>query len=123
MAKISRLIAASLALIPLDSACVHAWELGGPGSCPRPTDQYAPPNQIVTGTYRSRGVTQGGGEYVTIILNGSLKPPYPVSERSVPVSGGVFSAAGMLRPGTRITLVGYVGYSMSRAMPPIAVSS
>jgi hypothetical protein len=73
--------------------------------------------RTMSGAYQSRGKTQGGGEYVTITLNGSLKPPYPVSEMSVPVSGDVFNAAGKVRPGTRVTLFGYVGHSMSGATP------
>jgi hypothetical protein len=115
-----RTVAVSFALILLAPGCSHAAEVGAPGSCPRPADQYGPRYQTMTGAYQSRGETPGGGKYVTIILDGSLKPPFPVSEMSVPVSGGVFSAAGKVRPGTRVTLVGYVGHSMSGAMPPFS---
>jgi hypothetical protein len=115
-----RQIAMSLALILPAPARSHAAEVGAPGSCPRPTDQYGPRYQTMTGAYQSRGKTQGGGKYVTIVLNRSLKPPYPVSEKSVPVSGDVFNAAGKIRPGTRVTLVGYVGHSMSGSMPPFS---
>jgi hypothetical protein len=101
-----------LALILLAPARSHAAEVGAHGSCPRPTDQYGPRYQIMTGAYQSRGEARGGGKYVTIIVDES-----PIS---VPVSGDVFSAAGKVRPGTRVTLVGYVGHSMSGAMPPFS---
>src|SRR3954447_18835890 len=68
--------------------------------------------QIMTGAYQSCGEARGGGKYVTIIMDGS--------PNSVPVSGDVFSAAGTLRPGTRITLVGYLRDSRSGAMPPFS---
>jgi hypothetical protein len=113
-----RMVAVSIALLLLAPGCPHAAQVGLPGSCPRPTDQYGPRYQINTGAYQSRGETRGGGKYVTIILNGSLKPPYPVSEMSVAVSGDVFIATGNLSVGTRVTLVGYVGDSRSGAMPP-----
>jgi hypothetical protein len=107
-----RMVAVSLALILLAPGCPHAAQVAPPGSCPRPTDQYGPRYQIMSGAYQSRGETQAGGKYVTIIVDGS--------PNSVPVSGGMFSAAGKVRPGTRITLVGYVGHSMSGAMPPFS---
>jgi hypothetical protein len=113
-----RPIAVSVGLIALSSGYPYAAGVGSPGSCPRPSDQYGLRYQFVTGTFKARGKTQGGGKYVTIILNGSLKPPYPVSEMSVAVSGEVFIATGNLSVGTRVTLVGYVGDSRSGAMPP-----
>src|SRR5690348_13083149 len=105
-----RLLAVSLGSILLIPGYPHAAAVGSPGSCPRPSDQYGPRYQFVTGTYQARGKGPGSGIYVTIIRDGS--------PASLPVSGDVFSAAGMLRPGTRITLVGYVRDSGSGAMPP-----
>src|SRR5262245_26915460 len=93
----------------------HAAEVGSPGSCPRPSDQYGPRYQIETGIYQARGTGPGGGIYVTIIRDGS--------PASLPVSGDVFSAAGTLQPGTRITLVGYVRDSGSGPCRLIAASS
>jgi hypothetical protein len=108
-----RIIAISVALILLTPACLHAEEdVGAPDSCPRPTDQYGPRYQIMAGAYQSRGETQGGEMYLTMIVDGS--------PHSVPVSGNVFRAAGKVRHGARITLVGYAGHSMSGAMPPFS---
>jgi hypothetical protein len=108
--RLHRIVAVSLALILLAPGCPHAAEVGPPSSCPRPADQYGPRYQIMTGAYQSRGNEPWGGQYVTIMRDKS-----PIS---VPVSGDVFNAAGNLRPGTRVTLVGYVSDSMSGAMPP-----
>lgn len=105
-----RPIAVSVGLIILSPGCPYAAGVGPPGSCPRPTDQYGPRYQFVTGTYQARGNGPGGGIYVTILRDGS--------PASLPVSGDVFGAAGTLRPGTRITLVGYLRDSRSGAMPP-----
>ncbi len=105
-----RVAALSLALVDLAQADPLAVKAGAPGSRPRPGDQYGRRYQIMTGAYQSRGKTQGGGTYVMIAVNHS-----PIS---VPVSGGVFSAAGKVRPVTRMTLAGSVGHPMSGAMPP-----
>jgi len=105
-----RLIAVSLGSILLIPGYTQAAGVGPAGSCLRPSDQYGPRYQFETGIYQSRGKGPGGGIYVTIMRDGS--------PASLPVSGDVFSAAGMLRPGTRITLVGYVRDSRSGAMPP-----
>jgi hypothetical protein len=107
-----RMIALSFAVILLAPGCPNAAEVGAPGSCPRPTDQYGRRYQIMTGAYQSRGKTQGGGKYVTIIVD--------ESPNSVPISDDVFSVAGHIRTGTRVTLVGYVGHSTSGAMPPFS---
>jgi len=110
-----RLIAASLALIQLTPVGLHVEKIGAPGSCPRPTDQYGPRYEIIVGAYKSRMEGQGRGKYVTIIVDGA--------PHSVPVSDSVFSAAGTVQPGIRITLVGYVGHSMSGTsgvMPPFS---
>jgi hypothetical protein len=104
-----RLFALSLGLTLIIPGYPHAAGIGAPGSCPRPADQYGLLYDNITGAYRSRGETQGGGKYVTIVRDGSAI--------SVPVSGDVFSIAGNIRPGTRVTLLGYVG-SGSGKMPP-----
>jgi len=105
-----RLIAITVGLTMLSTGHPQAAGVGPAGSCPRTSDQYGPRYQFVTGTYQARGKGPGGGIYVTITTDGS--------PASLPVSGDVFSAAGTLRPGTRITLVGYVQDSRSGAMPP-----
>jgi hypothetical protein len=102
--------ALSFAMVLLASQCLYA-AAGAPGSCPWPADQYGPRYQIMTGVYQSRQKTPGGGTVVTIMVERAA----PVS---VPVTGGVFSVAGNVRPGTRVTLVGYVRDSRSGAMPP-----
>src|SRR5713101_9324569 len=92
-------------LILLSTVCSHAA-----GSCPRPFDQYGPRYQFETGTYQARGKGPGGGIYVTIVRD--------AAPASLPVSPNVFDDAGTLRPGTGITLVGYLRDSRSGAMPP-----
>jgi hypothetical protein len=106
-----RTAALSFAMVLLASQCLYAAEVGAPGSCPRPADQYGPRYQIMTGVYQSRQKAPGGGTVVTIMVDRA-------SPMSVPVTSDVFSVAGIVRPGTRVTLVGYVSDSMSGAMPP-----
>jgi hypothetical protein len=107
-----RMITLSAALILLAPGCTRAAEVAAPNSCPRPTDQYGRPSyQILTGAYQSRGETPGGGKFVTIIMDRAA----PIS---VSVTGDVFDVAGNIQAGTSITLVGYVGNSMSGAQPP-----
>jgi hypothetical protein len=67
----------------------------------------------MTGVYQSRQKASGGGTVVTIVVDRS-------SPMSVPVTGDVFDAAGKLTAGTRVTLVGYVGASISGAQPPFS---
>ena len=107
-----RTAALSFAIVLLASQCLYA-AAGAPGSCPRPADQYGPRYQIMTGVYQSRQKTPGGGTVVTIMVDRA-------SPMSVPVTGGVFDAAGKLTVGTRVTLVGYVGASTSGAQPPFS---
>jgi hypothetical protein len=85
--------------------------------CPRPTDQYGPRYQVMAGTYQSRGVSPGGGKFVTI------RPREWTAPVSVNVTGGVFDIAGALTIGTSVILVGYVSNSASGASRPIAVLS
>ncbi|HEY8008174.1 MAG TPA: hypothetical protein VIE66_15555 [Methylocella sp.] len=104
-----RTSALSVAMVLLASQSPYA--AGAPGSCPRPADHDGPRYQIVTGAYQSRQKTPGGGTVVTIKVDRA-------SPISVPVTGAVFSVAANLQPGTRVTLVSYVGDSMSGAMRP-----
>jgi len=106
-----RMATLSAALILLAFGCTNAVEVAAPNSCPRPTDQYGPRYQILTGAYQLRGETPGGGKFVTIMMDRA-------TPTSVDVTGDVFDVAGNIPAGTRITLVGYVGNSMSGAQPP-----
>ena len=80
--------------------------------CPRPSDQYGARYEIMRGAFRSRGVSPGGGKFVTIVPRDGVAPV------SVPVTDKVFDVAGSLIIGTRIILVGYVSDSLSGAQPP-----
>jgi hypothetical protein len=100
------------------SAALILHALGGTGAemvllnrCPRPADQHGPRYESMTGAYQSRGVTPGGGKFVTIM---GVNWAAPVS---VNVTAEVFDVAGTLAAGTRITLVGYVNSSLSGAQP------
>jgi hypothetical protein len=66
----------------------------------------------MTGAYQSRGVTPGGGKFVTIT---GMDRGAPIS---VSVTDEVFDVAGSLEAGTRINLVAYVSNSLSGAQPP-----
>ena len=65
----------------------------------------------MNGPYQSRGVSPGGGKFVTI----TLRDGAPLS---VNVISKVFDIAGSLKIGTHITVVGYVRNSVSGAQPP-----
>ena len=80
--------------------------------CPRPSDEYGPRYETVSGAYRSRGVSPGGGNFVTIMPRDGAAPV------SVNVTERVFNIAGSLSIGTLITLVSYVKDSLSGAQPP-----
>src|SRR5712692_5446652 len=97
-----RLIAICVGLILLSTVCSHAAGVGASSSCPR--------YQFETGIYQARGKGPRVGIYVTIVRDGA--------PASLPVSPNVFDDAGTLRPGTGITLVGYLRDSRSGAMPP-----
>ena len=80
--------------------------------CPRPSDQYGPRYESVSGAYRSRGTSPGGGKFVIIVPGGGAGPV------SLNVTDRVFDIAGSLQIGTLITVVSYVRASMSGAQPP-----
>jgi hypothetical protein len=82
------------------------------GPCPRPSDQYGALYETVSGAYRSRGVSPGGGNFVTIMPRDGAAPV------SVNVTERVFNIAGSLTIGTPITLVSYLKDSLSGAQPP-----
>ena len=92
------------------------WTLGeaavARSPCPRPSDQYGPRYEAVSGAYQSRAVCPGGGKFVTITPSGGAAPI------SVNVTGKVFKAVGSLKIGARITLLGYVTHSLSGLQPP-----
>ena len=107
-----RLVAfcAGLALHPLGSTGAGGAVALSP--CPRPSDQYGPRYETVNGAYRSRGISPGSGNFVTIMPKDGAAPV------SVNVTDKVFDTIGTLVVGTRITLVGYVRHSMSGVQPP-----
>ena len=80
--------------------------------CKRPVDQYGPRYEAVSGAYRSRGVSPGGGKFVTIMPRDGAAPV------SVTVTDEVFNVVGSLRIGIQITLVSYVSRSLFGAEPP-----
>jgi len=80
--------------------------------CPRPSDEYGPRYEAVSGGYRSRGTSPGGGKFVIIMPRGGAAP------LSLSVTAKVFNAAGSLKIGARITLVSYVTHSLSGSQPP-----
>ena len=80
--------------------------------CPRPSDQYGPRYEAVSGAYRSHGVSRGGGKFVTIMPRDGASPV------SLNVTDRVFDIAGSLQIGTLIAVVSYVRASMSGAQPP-----
>jgi len=81
-------------------------------SCPRPSDHRGPLFETITGAFQSRGVSADGGKFVTIL---GIDRAGPIS---VNVVAEVFESTRNLAAGTRITLVSYVGDSMSGAQPP-----
>jgi hypothetical protein len=80
--------------------------------CPRPSDRHGPRFETVTGAYQSRGVTPGGGKFVTITGANTAAPI------SMSVTDDVFDLVGTLGVGTPITLFGYVTNSLSGAQLP-----
>jgi hypothetical protein len=80
--------------------------------CPRPNDQHGARFEIVTGAYLSRGVSPGGGKFVTIMGKDMAAPI------SVNVTDGVFAAAATVAVGTGITLFAYPSSSVSGSRPP-----
>jgi hypothetical protein len=104
-----RLVALSAASILLAPGCTRGAEVSAFNSCPRPTDQHGPRYEIMSGAYQSRGVSPGGGKFVTIM---------GVAPISVNVTGEMFEVARTLAAGTRITLVGYVNNALSGTQPP-----
>ena len=80
--------------------------------CSQPGDQYGPRYQIISGTYQSRGVSPGGGKFMTITPKDWAAPV------SLNVTDEVFDIAGTLAIGTPIILIGYVSNSASGAQPP-----
>jgi hypothetical protein len=107
-----RVIALCAGLILLAPGWTRGTEAVVFNPCPRPSDQYGPRYETVSGAYRSRGVSPGGGKFVTIMSRDGAAPV------SVNVTDKVFDVAGSLIIGTRITLVSYVRESLSGAQPP-----
>ena len=85
--------------------------------CPRPSDEYGPRYEAVSGAYRSHGVSPGGGKFVTIMPRDGAAPV------SLNVTDRVLDIAGSLEIGALITVVSYVRASMSGRSRPIAASS
>jgi hypothetical protein len=81
--------------------------------CVRPGDQYGPHHEAITGDYQSRGVSPGGGKFVTIMPVDSITAPVSLS-----VTDKIFDIAGILAIGTEITLVSYVRNSVAGTQPP-----
>jgi hypothetical protein len=108
-----RVVGLSASSILVASGCMLGSEVAAHNSCPRPSDQHGPRYEIMNGAYQSRGVSPGGGKFVTILgMDGAA----PIS---VNVTGRVFDvAAGALAAGAHIVLVGYVNSSLSGAQPP-----
>jgi hypothetical protein len=108
----ARLVALCAGLVLCALGCTGAAEAVEVGPCPRPGDQYGPRYETVSGAYRSRGVSPGGGNFLTIMPRDGAAPV------SVNVTEKVFNIAGSLIIGTPITLVSYVQDSLSGAQPP-----
>jgi hypothetical protein len=81
------------------------------GRCNRPVDQYGPRYEAVSGAYRARGVSPGGGKFVTIM-------PRNAAAVSVTVTDEAYNVVGSLTIGTQITLVSRASHSLSSAQPP-----
>jgi hypothetical protein len=110
----SRLVALCAGLVLYALGWTVAAEAVEVGPCPRPNDQYGPRYETVSGAYRSRGVSPGRGNFVTIMPRNGAAPV------SVNVTERIFNIAGSLVTRTPITLVSYVKDSLSGAQPPYA---
>jgi hypothetical protein len=107
-----RMVAMGVALVLAAPGHACGAEAAALNPCPRPSDQYGPRFEIMTGSYRSRGVSPGGGKFVTIMGKDRAAPV------SVNVTDDVFAAAGTLAVGTRINLLAYPSNPMSGSQPP-----
>jgi len=108
----ARLVALCAGLVVYALAWTRAEATVALSPCPRPSDQYGPRYEAVSGAYRSRGRSPGGGEFVTITLRDET------AQVSLNVTDKVFDTAGSIKIGTLITLVSYARASMSGAQPP-----
>jgi len=108
----ARLVALCAGLVVYALAWTRAEATVALSPCPRPSDQYGPRYEAVSGAYRSRGRSPGGGEFVTITLRDET------AQVSLNVTDKVFGTAGSIKIGTLITLVSYARASMSGAQPP-----
>ena len=93
----ARLVSLCAGLITLAAGLIPGAAVVPTTPCPRPSDQYGPRYETIIGTYQSRGVTPGGGKFVTII---GMNRAAPVS---VNVTDEVFDIVGTLAIGTHIT--------------------
>ena len=108
----ARLVALCAGLVVYALAWTRAEATVALSPCPRPSDQYGPRYETVSGAYQSRGISPGGGKFVTIMPRDGALP------FSVTVTDEVFNVARSLRTGTKINLVSYVSHSLSGAEPP-----
>ena len=108
----ARLVALSAGLVLYALGWTRSGEVVALSRCPRPSDQYGPRYEAVSGAYQSRGVSPGGGKFVTIM------PRDRAALVSLNVTDKVFDVAGSLKIRTPITVVSYVKASMSGAQPP-----
>ena len=106
------LVAAGTGLLLFAPAWTSTKEVVSINACPRPTDQYGPRYETLSGAYLSRGVSPGGGKFVTIM------PRDGAASVSVSTTERIFRSAGSLIIGTPITLVSYVKESLSGQHPP-----
>jgi hypothetical protein len=83
--------------------------------CPRPSDQYGPRYQAVTGTFMARHDASAGGQGGKFVL---VKAPSAAAPQLEAVTDTVFDLLGSIPPGTEITLFGYVTSSLSGAQVP-----
>jgi hypothetical protein len=82
------------------------------GACPRPSGPNGPRYAVISGIYEGRGVSKGGGEFLTLLEEVGAAPV------SVGVTDAVFDAAGKIAIGSRIALFSYVSHAMSGSAPP-----
>jgi hypothetical protein len=107
-----RMVGLGVAFVLAISGYALGAKMAAFNPCPRPSDQYGPRFEIMTGSYRSRGVSPGGGKFVTIMGKDMAAPV------SVNVTDDVFAAAGTLAVGTSISLLAYPSNPMSGSQPP-----